>query len=231
MAIVISESGKEKLTSYRIDEISININTNDILINLFGDNDEYKSFPDIGEKFSKFLCARRRIDYDSILTDLKTKELNNINYSNDTVFYSDGEVIDISVYSNADTEKLEKHKFNEQLVKYIKKDEAYYEKVYEVLSEIVEENSKENYSDDLAYQYKRAKEITDDEIVWRNNGKEFSNIIVKFRILQEKECRVGSKISGRSGNKGIISKIIPDEEMPTTESGEKAEVLLNPLGK
>jgi len=32
-------------------------------------------------------------------------------------------------------------------------------------------------------------------------------------------------------NKGIISKIIPDEEMPETEDGEKAEVLLNPLGK
>jgi len=204
-AICISESAKEKLTSYRVDEITININTNDILINLYGDNNEYKSFPDIGESFNKFLCARRRIDYDSILTDLKTTQLNNINYSTDTVFYSDGEVIDISVYSNADTEKLEKHQFNQQLVKYIKSDEEHYQEVYDCLSEIVEGNDKENYSDDLAYQYKRAEEITDDEIVWRNNGKEFSNVIVKFKILKTLELNVGSKLSGRSGMNMLIS--------------------------
>ena len=58
----------------------------------------------------------------------------------------------------------------------------------------------------------------------------FSNIIIEFLIERDSPLTIGQKISGRMGNKGVISKIVPDDEMPYLENGERVEVMLNALG-
>ena len=57
---VISETAAKKLDNSTVDEIEITLNNNDILINLFGDENNYKSFPDIGEKLDNTIIASRR---------------------------------------------------------------------------------------------------------------------------------------------------------------------------
>ncbi|MFH2003028.1 MAG: DNA-directed RNA polymerase subunit beta, partial [Planctomycetota bacterium] len=54
--------------------------------------------------------------------------------------------------------------------------------------------------------------------------------LVKVYIATKRSLSVGDKMAGRHGNKGVISKILPEEDMPFLEDGEPVEILLNPLG-
>jgi DNA-directed RNA polymerase beta subunit len=230
-AIVISESAAKKLSSYTVEEVTVNINTNDILCNIYGNAKNYKCFPDIGEDIdNQIILSRRRINYDSAFFDLSAKNLSKINYATDVPFFAKGKVIDIDIFSNAEADRLEKFHYNGQILRYLKGNTKFYERVVEVLEPIVKRKGKKNYSDDVGYLYKRAKDIIDPEVNWRNEKSDFDNIIIRFTILKEQKLSIGSKLTGRYGNKGCISMILPDSEMPTDENGVPAEILLNPLG-
>ena len=54
--------------------------------------------------------------------------------------------------------------------------------------------------------------------------------MVRVYIAQKRKISVGDKMAGRHGNKGVISLILPSEDMPYTEDGEPIDILLNPLG-
>jgi DNA-directed RNA polymerase subunit beta len=54
--------------------------------------------------------------------------------------------------------------------------------------------------------------------------------MVKIYIAIKRKLRVGDKMAGRHGNKGVISRILPEEDMPFTEDGRPVDVVLNPLG-
>jgi DNA-directed RNA polymerase subunit beta len=54
--------------------------------------------------------------------------------------------------------------------------------------------------------------------------------MVKVRIAARRRLSVGDKIAGRHGNKGVVAKILPDEDMPYLEDGAHIDILLNPLG-
>jgi DNA-directed RNA polymerase subunit beta len=56
------------------------------------------------------------------------------------------------------------------------------------------------------------------------------NELVKVYIAQRKKISVGDKLAGRHGNKGVIAKILPEEDMPFLPDGRPLEVILNPLG-
>jgi len=54
--------------------------------------------------------------------------------------------------------------------------------------------------------------------------------MVKVFVAQKYTLAVGDKMAGRHGNKGVVGRIVPIEDMPYTEDGESVEILLNPLG-
>lgn len=54
--------------------------------------------------------------------------------------------------------------------------------------------------------------------------------LVKVYVVQKRKIQIGDKIAGRHGNKGIISKIVPREDMPHLEDGTPIDIMLNPLG-
>ncbi|HAH74709.1 MAG TPA: DNA-directed RNA polymerase subunit beta, partial [Kandleria vitulina] len=56
------------------------------------------------------------------------------------------------------------------------------------------------------------------------------NSVVKVYIIQKRKISEGDKMSGRHGNKGVISKILPIEDMPHLEDGTPLDIMLNPLG-
>jgi len=227
-AIVVSESARDRLSSFTVDDVVITLNTNDMLCNLYGDKDNYKCFPDIGEDIvNSIVSSRRRINYDSILYDGSVQNLMKVNYSTDTPFYSKGTIVDIDIFCNTTNERLEKHMYHSQILKYHQENTAYYEEIVRVLEPIIEGG---NYSDDAGYIYTRAKEIISEDVNWKYEGSDFDNLIIKFKVLYEQPLVIGSKLTGRYGNKGCVSLILPDDEMPVNEFGERADVVLNPLG-
>jgi DNA-directed RNA polymerase subunit beta len=67
----------------------------------------------------------------------------------------------------------------------------------------------------------------------RDNGDELPpgvNQLVRVYVAQKRKISVGDKLAGRHGNKGVISKILPVEDMPFLEDGTQVDIILNPLG-
>ena len=54
--------------------------------------------------------------------------------------------------------------------------------------------------------------------------------LVKIRIARKRKLQVGDKMAGRHGNKGVVAKIVPEEDMPYLEDGTPVDIVLNPLG-
>jgi DNA-directed RNA polymerase subunit beta len=67
----------------------------------------------------------------------------------------------------------------------------------------------------------------------RDNGDDLSpgvNELVRVYVAKKRKISEGDKLAGRHGNKGVISKIVPEEDMPFLEDGRAVDILLNPLG-
>ena len=54
--------------------------------------------------------------------------------------------------------------------------------------------------------------------------------MVKVYVAMKRKLQVGDKMAGRHGNKGVISRILPEEDMPYLPDGTPVEIVLNPLG-
>ena len=75
--------------------------------------------------------------------------------------------------------------------------------------------------------------IMDTKIFTRENGDELSpgvNKSVRVYIAQKRKIQVGDKMAGRHGNKGVISRVLPVEDMPFLPNGRPLDIVLNPLG-
>src|SRR5690554_4766328 len=75
--------------------------------------------------------------------------------------------------------------------------------------------------------------VVDVKVFTRENGDELPpgvNELVRVYVAQKRKISVGDKMAGRHGNKGVISRILPEEDMPFLPDGTPLEIVLNPLG-
>lgn len=75
--------------------------------------------------------------------------------------------------------------------------------------------------------------IVDAKVFTRENGDELSpgvNETVRIYIAQKRKISVGDKMAGRHGNKGVVSRVLPVEDMPFLPNGRPLDIVLNPLG-
>ena len=75
--------------------------------------------------------------------------------------------------------------------------------------------------------------IVDVKVFTRENGDDLSpgvNELVRCYIAKKRKIRVGDKMAGRHGNKGVISRVLPEEDMPFLPDGRPLQICLNPLG-
>ncbi|MHC5614017.1 MAG: DNA-directed RNA polymerase subunit beta [Nostoc sp.] len=75
--------------------------------------------------------------------------------------------------------------------------------------------------------------VVDVRLFTREQGDELppgANMVVRVYVAQKRKIQVGDKMAGRHGNKGIISRILPAEDMPYLPDGSPVDIVLNPLG-
>ena len=75
--------------------------------------------------------------------------------------------------------------------------------------------------------------VVDAKVFTRDNGDELSpgvNQAVRIYIAQKRKIQVGDKMAGRHGNKGVVSRVLPVEDMPFLPNGRPLDIVLNPLG-
>ena len=102
-----------------------------------------------------------------------------------------------------------------------------------LLRAIFGEKAREVRDTSLRVPHGEAGTIVDIKIFTRENSDELGpgvNQVIRCYIAQKRKISVGDKMAGRHGNKGVISRILPEEDMPFMPDGTPVDVVLNPLG-
>tara|TARA_B100001057_G_scaffold147382_1_gene147313 strand:+ start:339 stop:4421 length:4083 start_codon:yes stop_codon:yes gene_type:complete len=109
--------------------------------------------------------------------------------------------------------------------------------ISEIFKITLQDKSKQNILEKLREQYQNAnqdiKERFEDKVLKIRQGDDLLPSVmkmVKVFVAIKRRLRPGDKMSGRHGNKGVVSKIVPVEDMPYRENGKPVDIVLNPLG-
>ena len=212
-AIILSESACKKLEYSMVDKVTVDISEKMFMLNNYGTIDNYKAFPDIGEHIkSGILCSLREISALSSKSEAMIPHISDINY------YTDGIITDIDIYSNAP--ELQ----DKQLAYYHNCIMNWYNDIYSYVSTII--NHVDQDDTKLLDIYHKAKKYLMSNAKWSTKEK-LPYVQIVFKILQKKQIRKGQKITGRYGNKSVVSMILPDECMPRDEFGRPVDMLAN----
>lgn len=212
-SLIISEDAAKALEYDMVDIVTVNVSKKSFLLNRYGRNGEYKPFPNIGEDVQDdILCSIRENSYVSSVAEAS------IPHINDTKYFSHGTVVDIDIFTNVDVE-------NEQFNYYLTQIRQWYSDIYAYISTIIADP----YQDDTSLLdiYHQAEKYLNNS-TWVT--KEYiADTIIKFTMLQPMKIKNGQKVVGRYGNKSVISKIVPTDEMPKTDDGRPIHMLANAL--
>ena len=226
-SVILSESASKKLSTTLIRKVQIIINDNDIPLNMYGDsNENYKSFPDIGEDINNgILCAIRRENKDQFLFTQSYDRLSEIMMSDDK-FTLHGKVVDIDLYSN--NQDILNSFYNTQLKKYDNELKRFTSEIIQVCNHIKEVEPTAKFGYDLQKILYNAERVArGDQYIKDKEGKVFGNTIMEFIIVEDYDVSIGDKTSDRCGGKGVVSFILPDELMPKDDLGRTVDAIIN----
>jgi len=102
-----------------------------------------------------------------------------------------------------------------------------------LLRAIFGEKAREVRDTSLRVPHGESGKVVDVKVFSRENGDELApgvNKLVRVYVAQKRKISVGDKMAGRHGNKGVVSRILPEEDMPFLPDGTPVEIVLNPLG-
>ena len=102
-----------------------------------------------------------------------------------------------------------------------------------LLRAIFGEKAKEVRDTSLRVPHGQYGTVVDVKVFTRENSSELNpgvNMVVRCYIAQKRKISVGDKMAGRHGNKGVVSRILPQEDMPFLPDGTPLDIVLNPLG-
>lgn len=229
-AIVISESAAKKLASPLIKRVIVQVNDNEIPLNLYGDDLNYKIFPDIGEEIqNSILCGMRVEKKEESLYSLSYSRLRELMISDERYTLS-GRVVDIDVFCNA-PDRFVDNPYYGQIYKYYSGQMEMYRKIVERVEVGLADYLNSGYKLDYEMQklYSKSKGAINGQQYF-TNGKAFSNMVLEITVIDEVPMKRGDKCTNRYGGKGVVSRIRPDAEMPMTNDGKHIDILLNLCG-
>ncbi|HEU5001211.1 MAG TPA: DNA-directed RNA polymerase subunit beta [Actinomycetota bacterium] len=102
-----------------------------------------------------------------------------------------------------------------------------------LLRAIFGEKAREVRDTSLKVPHGETGKVIDVRVFSRENGDELPpgvNQLVRVYVAQKRKIQEGDKLAGRHGNKGVISKVLPEEDMPFMANGTPVDIILNPLG-
>lgn len=217
-AIVISERVSNMFTSIHYKDLSFTIPPSKVLMTLDSDN-YYKPLPEPGEWIEtnqvyaklKKVPSGKISDYCTIFedpTELLSKERTYIT--------------DVTVYPNDWNSDLKE--FNDWILKKYEDQKLESEKLLNTIMENVPKEKAEQFIRDRNLD--RFSHIGK----YKEKGERISGIYVEMFGVYGKTLKVGDKIGNRHGNKGVISIILKEEDMPKLPNGKHVDICINPLG-
>lgn len=217
-AIVISEKvRREKVfSSVHYGELVIEIPENKVLLNLNDDINNYVAIPAVGTIVKKgdTVAKVKSIDTEKF-TDVVFEPISEVHSD------EDAEIIDVKIYANKWNTCFEQ--YNRFITDSIEAQKKYKEDLKEKLSQYLSEEQIDSVLNTL--------EINKSE---KNNykikGDSVDGVRIEITYKYERNLQLGDKLANRHGNKGTISRFVPEDQMPISEDGTRADIVINPLG-
>src|SRR5574344_193545 len=250
-AVIISQTAAKKLQPEAFKTIERDIKSTQIPLNLYGNEENYKFMPDVGEtvRDDGVLCTLRTPGINSIIHDLTPANLAKPQYQHDFIIRAPAgsQIMRIDVWINRNKIKQLAYPIEQfakmfaQAERYREQNTRYCASVYNFYNSLVNSNEDGKISPKLNTLITSAIEmlIADGQKLPRvmpTKSKvspakkkeviEFLHIEVTYQI--PRHVQNGFKITGRHGNKGVISRIVPDEYMPTDDFGFRADICIDP---
>ena len=197
-AIVVSESFAKKMATTKVDKCSVMINDNDVMLNMYGDADEYKAFPDIGEKMKdSIICATRKRNKTLDQLTMKNSNLRKLYPSDDVFQIQDNYYVgDINVWANKSYDEIPDIPANAQLKKYYKRNIDYYTEIFNLFGKIINTPGTK-YSKEFSRLYAKARDFLDPGCKYAEDEKIFSNLLIEFTLFKSVKLFRGCKLCGR----------------------------------
>lgn len=216
--IVVSDRvvNTDALTSVHYIDLSFILPPNKVLLSL--DEATHKPLPDLMETINvkePYAILKEVPSGPLNFTDIFTEPINLLAKKS---FF----VTDISIYANAWNEELPEHKrWVEKKIEEQKANQAAFQEVLcqHLSADEAKKFIRDRHLDKFGAQGK-----------YKIKAEKVNGIYVEMHGIYTRKIKVGDKIGNRHGNKGVISAIIPHEEMPQLPDGRHVDVCLNPLG-
>lgn len=232
--ILVMNGAEKMFNTYRAHTVEISLADNEVLLNWFGDDEHYQGIPLVGEKTRKgFAAIVRRVDNSKSPLSLKKSKLRTIERGGDRKYYATGRVVDIEILTNKDPKRMIDVGANKLINQLYEEQQEFYRKLYRYMRAIVDNADSEEYtySDDFTIICEEAHDYVDSSAFFADTSDNvYGNTKIILHLLEEEQMIVGSKLVGRSGNKGVISKIIPPEESWHMEDGTPVHFVVATLG-
>jgi hypothetical protein len=233
--IVISESFAKRVVIPSVKTVELSIGMNEVLLNSYGDDDNYKSFPEIFENIKDgVLCVKRKIPNDTFAAYTTNEALRTLN-NEDEMVYATGQILDIDIFCNSNSELTRDLLNRNQLLAHYDIVRSYKERCVEAMERYPKTKNKVTTRFNVKYNslkfYSNTCAQTVNTQLFTNGvnpGGNFEFITVKFKIADRETLTNGCKLCNRHGSKGVSCRIEKDEYMPVDGYGNRAEVILNP---
>ena len=231
---ILAMNGVENMMSIiKLNTYTIKLDDTEVFLNLYGDDENFVGLPEIGEKIKNgIICGIRRITNDKAPYSLKGKRLQRAERG-DRQYYAEGRVIDYDILYNKDLSDLPDVGATKQIRRMYIEQQEYYRKVYKYMYDIVDNAEVGGYTctTEFSMILANVRKFVDSTVYFvDNNDSVFGNMQIICKVLDEDKLKVGSKLVGRFGNKGVISKILPPEESWFMEDGRPIHLVVSSLG-
>lgn len=224
-AATISEDVAERCRTVSSVKRKWGWNNNDVPLNIYGGDDEYRPLPWIGEEVTGIITSSRPQINEQLLYDFKHENLTMIRDSDHTIYYNGtGTVVDYEIFLN--NPDIQPDIFNAQLLMLLDEQNRYWKKIQDTCLEII--NSGKNYSNDIDLLYDRSMKFLErnPKRRWNNGSSVFGNVEIRIHIVEYPKLAEGGKFTARYGNKTVTARVLPRHLMPFNADGEHLQVLL-----
>jgi len=234
--IIISDEFAERAAYTEITTIELTLGFNDILLNLYGNDQYYKSFPNVFEDVKNGLfCVKRSIDRNSMGCSTTSESLKHTN-TDDDLIYGNGCVLDYEVYINSNTELVKDNSNRDQIIDIYNNVLNFKAEVCAALKPYVESRA-HTLTVEANNKYYTYKAYVDSTMSQTNDKSRYTNGVgifefayIKFTLGRVVKLGRGSKLTNRSGCKGVVCAVLPKRLMPIDFRGNYADIILNPYG-
>ena len=246
-ALWVSESFLEKAKYHTVERIKVTWGDSSVALNVYGDERDYKIFPDVGQKINDqglLMVLRKRMDTDAGAewlssispVTLSDKATRTVDFCTDRKYctYPGATVLDVEIFH--DSQRYQYTEMDSQPNRYLSSAKAFAQRVIDLYNRIMaRSNNTASWTPEmnsliLASFTALAPDKGADRVQRVYKQTPIGPWTAWITVLAEHTPGMGSKFTDLAGGKGVVSKITPDKDMPRDMYGRIAHIVGDPIG-